>query len=157
MEKILFALGMLAVLVAYLAAVLTDRGDRLRRSPVGRRLLAMTAFAIASLVLVVFSTVVTHGIAGAGRNAIEIEDGRRVAHFGVQFRFATSNVDESPYRDAYAPLGTDAWWNPMEVPTEFDDTALERSMAVIFGLLSLFTLVPWAIARDVRALRRRTA
>ncbi len=32
----------------------------------------------------------------------------------------------------------------MEIPTDYDDTQFERSIAVVFAVLSLFTLVPWA-------------
>ena len=145
---------MLAVLVACSKAVLADEGNRLPKSQLVRRLLATAAFPVTSLFLAGASSVITAGIAGMGHNPIQIEDGRRVAHFGVPFRLATSNIDESPY-DVSEPLGTDAWWNPREVPTEFEETAFRRSTGAVFALVSLFTLLPSVGARDARTRRRR--
>jgi hypothetical protein len=145
------ALAMLAVLVVLSRVVLADEGNRLPKW-IPRPLRVATPFGLSTLLLVAVAYVVTLGIAGMGRNPIEVENGKRVAHFGVPFRFATSDIDESPEDKQ---LGTDAWWNPLETPTEFEEAPLRRSTAVVFALLAGCTLLPWALVADVRARRRR--
>jgi hypothetical protein len=122
-----------------------------------RRLIAPIGFGVLVFCLVWLSLGVTLLFAGAGHNPVVREKGHRVAHFGWPFRFATSDMDDAAI--SYSPpdgegiaVGTDAIWNPYQIPTEFDDAELRRSWGANFGLLASLSLLVWlAVAARRRA------
>ena len=127
-----------------------------------RQLVRAVGFGVLMFGLVWVSLAVTFFVAGVGHNAVVIEDGHRVAHFGWPFRFATADMEDPgafPYAamsaDGKVALGSDPAWNPWEIPTEFDDLQLRRSWAANFSVLASLSLMLWLLVAARRRARGR--
>jgi hypothetical protein len=87
--------------------------------------------------------------AGAGENRVHLENGRRVAEYGLPLRFAQSNFEGDSVFDYR--VGEEATFNPWEIKTTFDRRNMRLNLLIYFVALVL----PFVIAGARRPLRAR--
>ena len=110
--------------------------------------LALSA-GIVLIVIAVLSLVLLGAFSMAGENNVRIENGERVADFGLPLRFATAHYQDGFYPSFHA--GDDGVFNPWEIRTTGSSARFWADYAFFF----VFCLVPIVIALARRRARGR--